>query len=239
MNRLVLSQRLLTVSRHVRDGAFLADIGSDHGYLPIYLLQKGKIKRAIISDINEGPLNTARENAALSGVCDRVDFFLSDGALEFLNYPFTDVSVCGMGGELICSIIENAPSFKNEGVRLILQPMSKQSVLRKYLCENGFEILFEEYSLDAGKYYLTLVAHYTGEKKEISDIYEELGDIDTRVKLNRAETGYLRAKARSLRKSISGKQKANINTLSEEELLLKINQILNSKGWENESKGAL
>lgn len=239
MNKLVLSQRLLTVSRHVREGAYLADIGSDHGYLPIYLLQKGKIKRAIISDINEGPLNTARENADLSGVVDRVDFFLSDGALAFLSFPFTDVTVCGMGGELICSIIDNAVSFKNENVRLILQPMSKQSALRKYLCENGFEITCEEYSEDAGKYYLTLVAHYKGDKKEISDIYAEIGDIDTRVKLNRAETGYLSAKARSLKKSILGKKKADINTLSEEELLLKINQILNSKGWENESKGAL
>ncbi len=230
MNKLTLGERLATVGKYVRQGGTFADIGTDHALLPISLLLDGKIERAICSDINKGPLASARKNAIHYGVEKRIDFRLADGALGLSKADFDDMAICGMGGELICGIISNSMSLFDEKKRLILQPMTKQSVLRKFLFENGFSVLFEDYSFEPCKYYLTLVAEYTGEKRKISEIEAELGCLPTRVTLNPSEIGYVNAKIRALEKSIEGKKKGKEDFSLDEKILLQFKKILDIRG---------
>lgn len=226
MGDFVLSSRLGAAFKYVRQNAVFADVGTDHAFLPIALLKSGKIERAICSDINEGPLSSARKNAREQGVFDKIEFLLSDGARGLADKPFTDVAICGMGGELIRDIIKDAPHLKRGDVRLILQPMTKPKILRKFLYEAGFDILFEDYSSDAGKYYVTLVCEYRGGVIEASEVEMEIGKGETRVALNDAFYGYFRQKAASLQREIEGKTMGGLSADKEEELLRIINLIL-------------
>ena len=163
MTKDTLDGRLLSCADLVGAGGVLADIGTDHAYLPIFLLKSGKIKRAILSDVNEGPLMSARENVRDAGLADRCELVLSDGARGISDLSVTDYAVCGMGGELIARIVSEAPAMKRSGVRLILQPMSRQAHLRRALYSEGYAILEERYSKADGKYYVTFLAEYGGE----------------------------------------------------------------------------
>ena len=162
MSEFSIGERLSSVAKFVRRGATFADIGTDHAYLPVFLLKSGVIARAVCSDINEGPLENAKRTAEEYGVCRNIEFLLSDGASALEPYEPTDVAICGMGGELIARIIEDAPFLKTSGVRLLLQPMTRQEFLREYLNENGFSTVAEDYATEAGKSYLVIAAEYSG-----------------------------------------------------------------------------
>ena len=150
-----LDKRLLSCADYVRAGAVFADIGTDHGYLPLFLLGEKRIERAYLCDVNAGPLSSAERNAAAEGMLDRCEFILTDGAAALSGKGITDYAICGMGGELIARIIEDATHLKTDGVRLILQPMTKQEYLRRYLASVGFSVLDERFSFDSGKYYVS------------------------------------------------------------------------------------
>ena len=204
-----IGKRLLSASEFVRQDAYLADIGTDHAYLPLFLLSEGRIFRAVCADINEGPLENAERNASELGFSDKISFVLTNGAVGLSGMGITDYAICGMGGELIAEIIERSPHLKDKNLRLILQPMTRQAYLRRYLAENGFYTVAESYSYDAGKYYLSLAAEYVGERRSISDIEAELGSLaNTRVKLSREEEGYLNIKLSALKKAADGKAQA-------------------------------
>ncbi len=214
-----LDKRLLSCADYVRAGAVFADIGTDHGYLPIFLLKAGKIERAVLSDINEGPLGSARRNAEDAGVTDRCTFVLTDGARALSHMGITDYVIAGMGGELIASIIEHAPALYDKNVRLILQPMTRQAALRKFLALNGFAVIDECYSASQGKHYVTIAAEYTGEKREISDIDAELG-IDITHTHDRADFfAYFELKLLSLRRALIGKEQGMADASFERELM--------------------
>lgn len=201
-----IGKRLLSASEFVRQDAYLADIGTDHAYLPLFLLSEGRISRAVCADINAGPLENAERNAKELGFSDKISFVLTDGAVGLCNIGITDYTICGMGGELIAEIIERSPHLKDKNLRLILQPMTRQAHLRRYLSENGFSIVAESYSSDAGKFYLSLVAEYVGEPRHISDLEAELGAlITTRAKLSKEEEGYLNTKLSALTRAAKGK----------------------------------
>lgn len=220
-----IGKRLLSASEFVRQDAYLADIGTDHAYLPLFLLNEGRIKRAVCSDVNAGPLENAERNAAELGFADKISFILTDGAKGLENMGITDYTICGMGGELIADIIESSPHLKDKKLRLILQPMSRQAHLRRYLSENGFAILSESYSEDAGKYYLSLAAEYDGAARSITDLEAELGTLSaTRANLSEAEAGYLNTKLNALKKAASGKAGAGAHDCYEARLLLEYNE---------------
>ena len=162
MSEISIGERLSSVAKFVRRGATFADIGTDHAYLPVFLLKAGVIERAVCSDINKGPLENARRTAEQMGVSDRVELLLADGASLLLPYSPTDVAICGMGGELIARIIEDAPFLKSSSVRLLLQPMTRQEALREYLNENGFSLVGEDYVTEAGKSYSVIAVEYSG-----------------------------------------------------------------------------
>lgn len=161
MSEISIGGRLLSVAKFVRQGATFADIGTDHAYLPVFLLLSGTVRHAVCSDINEGPLENAKKTALEYGVVDRVTLTLADGACGIEKYAPTDVAICGMGGELIARIIDDAPYLRTRGVRLILQAMSRQEVLREYLNSNGFSVVGEDYAIEAGKSYSVIAAEYT------------------------------------------------------------------------------
>ena len=147
---LPLSKRLLSCIAFVAPGDRVADIGCDHGYLGIHLLQKGIASSVIAADINEMPLQSAVRNAEKYGVRDQMAFYLSDGAKN-IPRDFDTLVCAGMGADTMISILEDAPWLKNEKYRLILQCQSRRPELRKYLYENGYSIRRETLAQD-GKF---------------------------------------------------------------------------------------
>ena len=201
---ITLDDRLLSAAEYVRQGAHLADIGTDHALLPIFLLLSGRVTSAVLADINEGPLSAARENVVAHGLSDRVEYRLTDGCAALSGLGITDYTICGMGGELIADIIDRAPHLMCEGVRLILQPMTRQATLRRYLAEHGFTIKSERYTYAQGKYYVTMLAEYTKEKTVLTDTMAELG-YSPEVLGKEAHLGYLKGKLRSYLREKNGK----------------------------------
>ena len=170
----LIGSRLSAVTRllsDVKDNTLFADIGSDHAFLAIEVLKKGLAESAIASDINEQPLLKGTENAARSGV--KIDFYLSDGFDAIDSLPITSAAICGMGGELIAKVLVR--SRVEHEATLIVQPMSAQEDLRKYLWDNGFVIEKEIFTLEANKSYTVMKLRFSGERTEYSYIDLFLG----------------------------------------------------------------
>lgn len=142
--KLPISKRLLCCASMVQSGSRVADIGTDHGYLGIYLLQSGAARHVIACDLRKDPLENARRNAKLFGVDGEMELRLSDGLEKILPDEVDTVVMAGMGGDLIQKILSQCPWRKREGLQFILQPQSAGNVLRRWLCEDGFEIQREE-----------------------------------------------------------------------------------------------
>ena len=211
-----LDGRLASAAGLVRQGARFADIGTDHAHLPLALLREGRIESAVCSDINRGPLDSAMANAREAGFFDKIKFVLTDGAAALADEGLTDIAICGMGGELIAAIIEAAPFLKNAGIRLVLQPMSRQGQLRRYLAGEGFTIIKEVYSYSQGKYYVTLCAEYTGTIYEPSLYERELGRAEFLDTGYPECLGYLDARLRVYEKIARGKRTGGEGECDEE-----------------------
>ena len=148
-----ISERLRAVAGMVSPGCRLADVGTDHAYIPIYLIQNGTVPRAIAMDINQGPLLRATENVRRYGLADRIEARLSDG-LEKLQAGEADtVLIAGMGGLLTIRILENGKEVLAGCRELVLQPQSDIRSVRTYLEENGWQIDWEDLVFEDGKYY--------------------------------------------------------------------------------------
>lgn len=171
---LKISKRLCTVAQFVRNGAVVADIGTDHAYLPIYLAEQGKITRAVASDINKGPLEKAKENIQRYGYDSIIDTCLANGLSEIERYSPTDIAICGMGGELIAQILDGSDYVKKEGVRLILQPMTSVKELREYLSKGYFTIA-EYIVFEDNKLYQMMCVEYDGIERSYTEAELELG----------------------------------------------------------------
>lgn len=163
----------MSAAAYVRRGSAVADIGTDHAWLPIYLIDRGIAPRAVAADINEGPLNRARINIP-KGMKDKIELRLTDGLRGIEGAAPDDILICGMGGELIARIIKDAPFTKNEKIRLVLQPMTKAPFLREFLLFEGFSIIGETLSFD-DRIYQTICAEYTGKNESYSPLELLLG----------------------------------------------------------------
>lgn len=145
MNKYIdLSPRLAMVGELVPAGARLADVGTDHAYLPAALVMSGKIPAAIAADLRRGPLDRARATVQEYGLTGRVAFRLCDGLRDIAPEEADAVTIAGMGGETIASILSAAPWTRELDVPLVLQPMSSMNDLRLWLGENGYRIVTEE-----------------------------------------------------------------------------------------------
>lgn len=217
-----LDKRLLSCADYVRAGAVFADIGTDHGYLPIFLLTRGMISRAYLSDVNEGPLASAKQNVSDAGLDAFCEFILTDGAAALSGKGITDYAICGMGGVLISEIIDAAHHLRDRSVRLILQPMTRQAHLRRYLHANGFDILSEQYSTADGKHYVTILAEFSGACRELDNVEAELGREIPHTHDRVEYLSYLDTKKRALERTVQGKEQGNVDTATEREILLAI-----------------
>lgn len=232
----VLDERMLLVASQVREGAVVADIGTDHGYVPIYLVGSGLCPSAVASDINSKPLDIARTNAKRFGASDKITFILSDGLKGFdpEKYGVTDVLICGMGGELIASIIGATDFPKKPGVRLILQPMSSVPELRAYLYAMGYDVKSEKLCRSGDKIYTAIVAEYDGVPRELTDaelyLGRDIGSEESDEYLNE----FLARTAAKLRVQIEGKKKGNLDAGREEALLSEVFAIAKARGFEIE-----
>lgn len=199
-----LSPRLALAASFVRDGSRLADIGTDHAYLPVYLLKTGKCPKAIAADINEGPLARARLTAWQYGISDNLELRLSDGLDGLPADTADDIVAAGMGGELIADMILRCEWLRNSAKRLILQPMTAQDYLRRALCENGFSIYNEDvaYEPRRRKYYLVINAGYTGRVFTPDALYAYAGILPRTG--GKFAVGYLEKQAETLKKRAAG-----------------------------------
>ena len=165
MKELQLQPRLQMLADLVPPGAILVDVGTDHGYLPVYLLQRGAIRRAIASDIGAEPLDHARRTAEEYGAA--LELRLCDGLAGIAPHEVDTVVIAGMGGESMISILSAAPWTK-DGCRLILQPMTRQELLRRWLAENGYRFTAEHLVEDKGTIYPILCVE-GGEQPSLSE----------------------------------------------------------------------
>lgn len=148
-----LSKRLQAVADLVTPGLKVADIGTDHGYIPIWLMEHKKSSFAVAMDINKGPLEKARENIRLHGLTSYIETRLSDGMKNLKAGEAESVVIAGMGGGLVMKILEDVKG-KSLGIReWILQPQSEIQKVRTYLRESGYCIVAEDMVLDEGKFY--------------------------------------------------------------------------------------
>lgn len=162
-----LSPRLRSVAELVPHGAHFADVGTDHAYLPVWLILHGVIDKAIASDLRPGPLERARETAEKYSVADRIDFRLCDGLTGLWSEEANAIAIAGMGGETIANILAGAPWTKEKEITLILQPMSSQPDLRLWLSGNGYAIEKECIARE-GKTLYTIMLVKAGEMKTLT-----------------------------------------------------------------------
>ena len=168
-----LSERMLMAAKMVRRGNAVADIGTDHAYLPAYLILNGIAPKALACDVRKGPLENAKKTVEHYGIEDKITLRLSDGFDEIQPSEAEDFIMCGMGGTLMEQLVSRTHWLKDSSKRIIVQPQSHAEDIRRFFVENGFEILFEDACTDGGKLYCAIAAEYTGIKlqRPVSYIY--------------------------------------------------------------------
>ena len=198
---MVLSKRLLSVSSLVTEGSRLADIGTDHGYVPVFLVEEGRIPSAIAMDVYPGPLQRALEHIRQHALQDRIQARLSDG-LEALGKDEADtILIAGMGGALCVRILAARPALHSEVKELVLQPQSEIFAVRRYLEGAGWQIAQEKMVLEDGKYY-QMMRCIPG-KMNLTDTEAKYGPCLMR---DRPEewTGYLRWRRQIQERTLAG-----------------------------------
>lgn len=176
ISKVKLTNRLLKIASLVSENKRLADIGTDHGYIPVYLLNEGIIDFAILADINKGPLENARSEVKRNKLEDKVNLRLGSGIEVLKKGEVDEVIIAGMGGILIGELLEANKEVAHSVDKIILQPMQAQEELRYYLLNNGYEILDECLEKEDFRLYEIIVAKYTGKNSpEEEEIYYEIG----------------------------------------------------------------
>jgi len=141
MKRVInLPDRLKAVAGYIDKGSAVADIGTDHGYLPVYLAQTGLTGRIIASDISAGSLKSALRSATQYNVADSIEFIVAPGLSGIQPSDVDTVVIAGLGGETIVDILKGASWTRMRNIRLLLQPQSKIDVLCRFLYDNGYAI---------------------------------------------------------------------------------------------------
>ncbi len=159
---MTLDKRLSMVASLVRQGSRVADIGTDHAYLPVHLVQTGVAVSGIAADIGQGPLEAARHTVMAAGLQDKISLRLGDGLAPIDPDEVEDIVIAGMGGETMAAILDAAPWVKHAQYQLVLQPMTRAEDLRRWLLRHGFTVITERLVQDGRHFYPVLAATYTG-----------------------------------------------------------------------------
>jgi tRNA (adenine22-N1)-methyltransferase len=172
-----LSNRLKAISKLVKDVKSIVDVGTDHGYIPIYLVKNNIIEFAIASDINKGPVDKAKKNVQDYALGNNISCRLGGGLTTVKPKEVEAAIIAGMGGNLIRDIIEESKEvFKNLSYA-VLQPVQNPEVLREYIYKSGYTIIDETIVKDEDKYYEIIKIKYNNNKKEVEPIYYQISKI--------------------------------------------------------------
>lgn len=200
----MITPRLKMITEHIYTTS-AADIGTDHAYVPIYLVDNGIADNAAATDINEGPLKIAAENVKKYGFEDKISLKLGSGLSPIKEGEFETVIIAGMGGEVIKNILETDLQKAHASQYLVLQPMNSQDLLRRWLSEHGFSIVCEDIAIEGYKVYNLIVA-------ENGDGYEYKDEFDLHLPeylYGHENFGFLRdKKRREFEKIKNGMEKA-------------------------------
>lgn len=224
-----LDGRLLQCASFVRDRVKVVDVGTDHGYLAIYLVKTKKAIHAIASDLRKGPLNNASENIKRYGCENLIEPRLSDGLKNISAHEADDIVIAGMGGEVIANIIENADWLKDGTKHLILQPMTMAEYLRRFLFDKGFKIIKEQATMSGGKVYSIMMVEFSQRAIEVSDLYPYIGGLEEN--LDSAGVKYAQKEIRDLSNKIWGCEcEGNLSRAKElSEVKSKLENLLNGE----------
>ena len=152
-----LSKRLTAIAGYIEKGSDVADIGTDHGYLPVYLAQNGLVRRIIASDISEESLEAAKRSAAKYGFANKITFINAPGLAGISEHEVDTIVMSGMGGETISGILAEAPWTKHPRVRIIMQPQTKLDIICLWLRDSGYVIQDAELVRDRGRFYVVML----------------------------------------------------------------------------------
>ena len=224
-----LSKRLKMVADMVRCGSKVADIGTDHGYLPAHLIRSGKCPCGIAADLRTGPLENAKETLRIYGVEDKVQLRLSDGLDSVFSHECDDIVFAGMGGTLIAELIGRTEWLKDQTKRIIVQPMTHSEDIRRFFVTNGFKIIREEACQD-DRNYIAICAEYSGEIDVKDDLYYYIGCHP--LKGNEASLNYAKKQISRLKKRAEALEKANIQSSEKTQLFEILKQVEEAQLWQ-------
>lgn len=210
-----LNSRLKCCADFVRKGSILADIGTDHALLPIYLVKNNIISSCIACDINPNPLERAKNNIQRHSLSNFITTRLSDGLKNVYEDEVNDVVIAGMGGRLIAKIISECTWNSKSDKNFILQPMYLDYLLRKFLVENKYKIVNERLVKSKKKVYSVMKVEYVGQHYSVDKLYFYVGEIhfDNSITTNL----YLKTLLNDLSNRLSGAKNSE-NSLQKSEL---------------------
>lgn len=171
-----ISNRLITIANMIDNCQSIVDVGTDHGYIPIYLISNNKIEHAIASDINKGPIEKAKKNIHIYGLDKNIECRLGGGLTTIKEGEVKVAIIAGMGGNLIRDIIEERYEVFKSLEYAILQPVQNPEVLRKYIYEKGIKIIEEKIIKDDGIFYDILRVKHDSIPKNVDEIIYEVGE---------------------------------------------------------------
>lgn len=172
-----LDSRLTLCADFVRVGAKLADIGTDHAYLPVKLTLEGKVLSAIAADINPEPLSRGMQTIEKYNLQDKIQTRLCPGLEGICSDEVTDIVIAGMGADTIIGVLSAAPWLKDSSKRLILQPMTKCERVIKFLYNSGFEITEQKCCIAEGKPYTVMCVEYTAHTNPCTELFTYTGKL--------------------------------------------------------------
>ncbi|NLZ45791.1 MAG: SAM-dependent methyltransferase [Clostridiales bacterium] len=195
-----LDPRLSACAELVDKNSVVCDIGTDHGYLPVFLVQQGKSKKAVAGDIGKAPLESAKKHIKKYNLSDKIQTVLSDGLKDIEKNDITHIVIAGMGGETIIDILSSC-NWARDCI-LVLQPMTKPEMLRMWLYENGYKINLEKAVSHEKFIYTVMKCSFSGNVKNINLFEAFTGGLDLKDENSKK---YILKKAKSLKKSARGK----------------------------------
>lgn len=179
-----LSLRLKKIAAMVDRCESIVDVGTDHAYVPIYLIKNEICSKAIASDINKGPVEKAKKNVKKEGLDDRIECRLGGGLTTIKAEEVNAAVIAGMGGNLIRDILEDSLGIFKSLDYVVLQPVQNVDVLRKYIFEKGYELIDEELCKDEEKYYEIMKVRFDNKPRKVEDVFFEISEIMINKKHN-------------------------------------------------------
>lgn len=213
-NHLKLSNRLSLCAEMITDGSKIADIGTDHAYIPIWLALNSKIKSALACDIRIGPLENASKNIAMYGLENIIKTRLSDGLLNVGEDEADEIIIAGMGGNIISNILSSCTWKSKKDKIFILQPMKYEERLREFLAENGYRIEKEKATVCSGKVYTAMKVTYTGIPQKIENYEKYIGKLSENYSYPAAQA-YIRKQIKNLKNHLKGAESDNLDSMQE------------------------